>query len=218
MLETFQANQWNENFSAATAQQAINSLENGHILFFPELTFSLTPEEKYFLSPDHADPQAKNISYHAKEQKLWGVQRLTDGERLQLTSMLDRFSRYATQFIKTCYRFTVNISRLRVPASGLCKLADAKHRRAKMISVYTLMHFPPHRIKDNVFYVFLLISIRMVKIEFGVWVNPLKESLIVFYQAFKNRLLENQHSCVSCASPKVIARFTIITCLRCMTK
>jgi hypothetical protein len=101
MLQTFQARQWNESFSAPTTQQAINSLENGHILFFPELAFSLTPEENYFLSPDHADPQAKNISYHAKEQKLWGVHRLTDDERLKLTSMLDRFARYATQFIKT---------------------------------------------------------------------------------------------------------------------
>ena len=101
MLQTFEARQWNECFPESTKQQAVNCLENGQILYFPELAFSLTPDETYFLSPDHADPQAKNISYHAKDQKLWGVQRLADEQRMQLTSMLDRFSRYATQLIKT---------------------------------------------------------------------------------------------------------------------
>jgi hypothetical protein len=103
MLQSFQVNQWNENLSAATKQQAINSLEHGQILYFPDLAFALTPEETFFLSPDHADPSSKNISYSAKDQKLWGVQRLTDEQRKQLIAMLDRFSRYATLLIKNLF-------------------------------------------------------------------------------------------------------------------
>ena len=101
MLKTFSARQWDEQFSDAARQEAVDNLENGQILYFPELAFSLAPEETFFLSPEHADPHAKNISYHAQSQKLWGVQRLTDEQRLQLTHMLDRFSRYATGLIRT---------------------------------------------------------------------------------------------------------------------
>ena len=103
MLKTLEAHQWDQCFSDSAQQQAINHLEDGHILYLPQLAFTLSTEEKYFLSPDHADPHAKNISYHAENQKLWGVQRLTDMQRLQLTGMLDRFSRYATELVKTLF-------------------------------------------------------------------------------------------------------------------
>jgi hypothetical protein len=95
MLTTFSTRQWDELFPSSIQQQAITSLERGQILYFPELAFSLSAEEQPFLSPDFADPHTKNISYHPERNTLWGVQRLTDAERLRLKSMLDRFSRYA---------------------------------------------------------------------------------------------------------------------------
>lgn len=100
MLQIFSASQWDEKFSESTQQQAIHSLESGQILYFPDLTFSLAPHELQFLSPDHADPQSKNIGYHPNCHQLWGVQRLTDEQRLQLKTMLDRFSRYASTLIQ----------------------------------------------------------------------------------------------------------------------
>lgn len=100
MLQSFSTRQWDEQFTGATQQQAINELENGRILYFPELAFSLSSNETNFLSPDYADPDAKNISYHAAQNKLWGVQRLTDEERLQLKAMLERFSRYALGLVQ----------------------------------------------------------------------------------------------------------------------
>ncbi|TAK76959.1 MAG: 3-deoxy-D-manno-oct-2-ulosonic acid (Kdo) hydroxylase [Gammaproteobacteria bacterium] len=99
MLEIFATHEWNDAFSDSLRQQAIQNLEHGKILYFPALAFSLLPEEHLFLSPDIADPHAKNVSYHPTLRKLWGVQRLTDAERIQLQSMLDRFSRYAQQLI-----------------------------------------------------------------------------------------------------------------------
>ncbi len=99
MLKTFSTQQWNEHFPDSAQQQAIHSLENGHILYFPELAFSLSAEEQVFLSPDYADPHAKNISYQAAQGRLWGVQHLTDEQHAQLKTMLDRFSRYAFELI-----------------------------------------------------------------------------------------------------------------------
>lgn len=95
MLQNFNTCHWNEHFSQSEQGKAIQRLESGHILFFPELSFSLLPEEQFFLSPEHADPHVKHISYHPERNKIWGVQRLSDDQRIQLKSMLDRFTWHA---------------------------------------------------------------------------------------------------------------------------
>ena len=99
MLYTFPSRDWNEHYPDSTQQQAIRSLENGQILYFPELAFSLSPAEQKFLTTEYSDPHAKNISYHAERKKLWGVQGLTDEENLAMKAMMDRFSRYAYNLI-----------------------------------------------------------------------------------------------------------------------
>lgn len=99
MLQTFLPGEWEES-NALLQQQALKDLESGHLLFFPKMEFTILPEERFLLSPAHADPSAKNISYHPKQHKLWGVQRLTDRERIQLKSMLDRFFVYAFGLIQ----------------------------------------------------------------------------------------------------------------------
>lgn len=100
MLQTLLTRKWNEHFSSSVQDGAMQNLENGQILYFPELPFSLAPEEKYFLTANYADPQAKHISYHPEHNKLWGVQRLTDEQRIQLKSMLDRFTWHAFGLIQ----------------------------------------------------------------------------------------------------------------------
>lgn len=100
MLKTFSTKEWHETFSEQTKQQAMESIENGQVLFFPELSFDLLKEEQGFLSPEYADPHAKNISYHACQHKLWGVQHLTDVQHIKLKNMLDRFSHCAFQLIQ----------------------------------------------------------------------------------------------------------------------
>ncbi|VVC76744.1 hypothetical protein AQUSIP_20690 [Aquicella siphonis] len=100
MLQTFSTQQWNEHFPDSAQQLAIQSLENGRLLFFPKLAFPLSPEEQQFLSPEFADPHAKNISYQSESNKLWGVRNLTDSQHQQLKSMLNRFSQNAFSLIK----------------------------------------------------------------------------------------------------------------------
>lgn len=100
MLRSFLNENWNVNFSDLEKQQAISCLENGQVLFFPHLSFLLDPEERQFLSPEYADPHAKNISFLASQHKLWGVQHLTDDQHLKLKNMLDRFSQHAFKLIK----------------------------------------------------------------------------------------------------------------------
>lgn len=99
MLQTFSIRQWNESLSDATKDHAIDSLESGNILYFPELIFAVSRDENIFLTPDIADPHSKNIVYHPELNKLWGVQRLSDEQRLQLKSMLARYSQHALQLV-----------------------------------------------------------------------------------------------------------------------
>jgi len=99
MLQTVSARQWDQAFDNATQQQAIENIENGQILFLPELAFSLTPDELRFLSPNYLHPHAKNIGYHPQSHKLWGVQRLTDQQHAQMKSLMSRFAKYARRLI-----------------------------------------------------------------------------------------------------------------------
>lgn len=98
MLHTILTPEWTETFTPEVQQQAINRLETGEILYFPNLNFPLLETENDFLSPDYADPHAKNISYQPDRKTLWGVQRLNDRSRTQLKNMLDRFAWYARSF------------------------------------------------------------------------------------------------------------------------
>jgi hypothetical protein len=101
MLQTFGIKAWDECFTETTQHHAIHHLENGQILYFPQLTFTLTPKEQIFLSPEFADPRAKNISYQSDAKKLWGVQHLTDSQHEQLKSLLHRFCEQACGLVKT---------------------------------------------------------------------------------------------------------------------
>ena len=101
MLKTFTTTHWDEHFPDSTQGQAVRSLEGGQILYFPELPFILSSAEKIFLTPDFADPDAKNISYHPGQHKLWGVRGLTDQQHTQLKTLMDRFSRSAFHLLKT---------------------------------------------------------------------------------------------------------------------
>lgn len=101
MLQTFATCNWNETFSTDTQEEALENLEKGHILYFPHLRFEILPEENFFLDPKHADPHAKNISYHSSQNKLWGVQRLTDTEWIKLKILLDRFAQKTLKLVKT---------------------------------------------------------------------------------------------------------------------
>lgn len=100
MLATFDARQWDEVFSESNQQHAIQSLESGQILHFPNLPFLLSAEEKQFLTPAVADPKSKNVGYHPETNQLWGVHQLTDEQRLQLKRMMQRYANHSLKLVQ----------------------------------------------------------------------------------------------------------------------
>lgn len=138
MLETFMIRDWNEYFPDSIQEQAINSLEDGQILYFPKLSFSLLPEETYFLSPEYIDTQAKNIGYAPDQKKLWGVRYLTDPQRDQLKHLLDRFSASAFRLIQTLlprYSTQVTMGRTSLRPVEVCNRKTSYRKDDKRLHV-----------------------------------------------------------------------------------
>lgn len=100
MLQSFATTQWDAEFSESNQLDAINGLENGQVLHFPSLPFSLQDNEHAFLSPDYVDPHTKNIGYDPSSHRLWGTQQLTDEQHQQLKQMMARYSRYTHQLVQ----------------------------------------------------------------------------------------------------------------------
>ena len=65
MIETFESSTWADLFTDSNQVRAITRLEEGNLLYFPDLPFVMAEDEKVFLTPDFADPNSKNISYNA---------------------------------------------------------------------------------------------------------------------------------------------------------
>lgn len=100
MIETFESSTWADLFTDSNQVRAITRLEEGNLLYFPDLPFVMAEDEKVFLTPDFADPNSKNISYNAARHKLWGVRRLSDEERNRMKAMLHRYSQHCQTIIK----------------------------------------------------------------------------------------------------------------------
>lgn len=94
VLEKIDGASFSDTYSEASRERAMQALEGGRVLFFPQLTFSLQPDEVQFLDPRCSDGRAKNVSYDAQAEVLRGTN-LTGEERERLQAMVARFAKNA---------------------------------------------------------------------------------------------------------------------------
>ena len=99
LLEVFSTNHWHTIFTDTEKEQAITNLENGKILFFPQLAFALNNNELRFLSPDYVNPK-KNISFDKRAEKLNGALG-TLIDKKELANLLNRYAEHACFLITT---------------------------------------------------------------------------------------------------------------------
>lgn len=93
-LEVFTLKSLEKPVSKEMRQHAIKALENGNVLFFPQMPFKLKQSEKCFLSPSKTDPKSKNISYDIRTGKVKGAN--CQGEEAQrLQEMMKRYADYS---------------------------------------------------------------------------------------------------------------------------
>ncbi len=90
-IVSFPGRQWNESCTPQQQQQAMESLENGCVLFFPHLDFVFSQTEQKFLTPAWSNGTRKNISYNAATGKILGVQGDPESRR-ELAALLRRYA------------------------------------------------------------------------------------------------------------------------------
>jgi hypothetical protein len=82
---------WNQECPAEVQENALRALEEGSVLFFPQLGFSVGETEAQFLSPA-ASLKSKNISFDVRTGKLSGSS-LDEASARPLQAMMQRFAR-----------------------------------------------------------------------------------------------------------------------------
>ena len=81
---------WDQPCSAVEQENALHALEQGSVLFFPQLSFSLDKDESRFLSPAIA-AKSKNVSLDCSRGILKGSS-ANEAEQQLLQSMMQRFA------------------------------------------------------------------------------------------------------------------------------
>jgi hypothetical protein len=89
---------WDGDCSESLQQDAAPALEEGRVLFFPNLAFGIRPREKQFLNPAIVSG-AKNVVFNIATGKLGGCQ-CVGVEAEQLAMMLKRFAESAMALLE----------------------------------------------------------------------------------------------------------------------
>jgi hypothetical protein len=98
MLETLALDSWKGPYDAGLKAGAVSALEQGAVLFFPNLAFTLSEAEKPFLDARVSDGKAKNISLDHTTGKIQ-ASALTGENAALLAAMIERFGSQATQLV-----------------------------------------------------------------------------------------------------------------------
>jgi 3-deoxy-D-manno-octulosonic acid hydroxylase-like protein len=83
---------WNQQCLTAAQEHALHALEEGNVLFFPQLGFSIGETEAQFLNPSTTLANSKNISLDVGPGKLGGTG-LDDVTAQPLHAMMQRFAK-----------------------------------------------------------------------------------------------------------------------------
>ena len=135
-LEIIETNRWGGSFPEAVKSRALDALEHGKILFFPNLAFELAENRRCLLSPAMADGRAKNISLDPATGTLRGTQ-AADRERLQLQALMEDFAIAATRLVCDLFpRYAATLERARTSYRPV----EIAGRRYSALKDDTLLH------------------------------------------------------------------------------
>ncbi|CAB4244074.1 conserved protein of unknown function [Methylacidimicrobium sp. AP8] len=93
---------WTQAVPPDVQNRAIEDLEQGRVLFFPRLAFTLLPEEEAFLKPEWGAGGAKNISFERETGKIWGATG-SEAEKTALSRMLRRYADSTREFLQNLF-------------------------------------------------------------------------------------------------------------------
>lgn len=148
MLKNFDIQAWDEPIPQDLINTAVESLESGHVLYFPSLPFSFQDNEHSFLSPDKVDPKSKNISYDIRKDHLAGT-RCSEKEAIELKAMIKRYALTSRQFLE---RLIPHYSPFLIQAKTSFRPVEISGRKSSYRKDDTLLHvdsFPSNPTKGQ---------------------------------------------------------------------
>ncbi|MGD9897320.1 MAG: Kdo hydroxylase family protein [Candidatus Methylacidiphilaceae bacterium] len=93
---------WTQAIASEIQERAVESLEEGRVLYFPGLAFDLLPEEEAFLQPTWSSGGAKNISFERATGRIWGATG-NDSEKAALSRMLRRYADSTRELLQNLF-------------------------------------------------------------------------------------------------------------------
>ena len=129
MLENLPIADWNGPYDADVKARAVAALEQGAVLFFPQLPFVLKDDEKPFLDARVADGKAKNISLDHTTGKMQASS-LTGEDATRLAAMIERFGAGAASVVhallpyRTVERARTSFRPVQVKGRSYSKISD----------------------------------------------------------------------------------------------
>jgi 3-deoxy-D-manno-oct-2-ulosonic acid (Kdo) hydroxylase len=96
-LFELETTRWNDAFTAQSRRQALQALEDGQVLYFPRLGFSIADAESRFLSPVTVG-KSKNVSFDIATGKLAGSSH-RDSAAEPLRLMMARFASQSSDLL-----------------------------------------------------------------------------------------------------------------------
>lgn len=100
IIHTLEDSDWQTTFPAEAQEKATQQLEEGSVLFFPNLAFDLTPNETPLLIGTEIEAKCKNISFNPNTQKIKGT--IAKEEQLQhMMTMMSRYAIFATRLLNS---------------------------------------------------------------------------------------------------------------------
>ena len=89
---------WDQRVTATEQELAVDALERGSVLLFPQLSFSIQDDERQLLSPTVAG-HGKNVSLNPSKGSLRGSS-AKDAELQRLHNMMDRFAKSSRDLLR----------------------------------------------------------------------------------------------------------------------
>ncbi len=111
MLSTLTATSWTAPFSELEQKKALEAIENGAVIYLPQLSFQLKAAEQSLLTPTILKKHFKNVSFNPNNRSLKGV---ADSQVLQVASMMERFfqdSRHLIEQLFAPYKDSLEMGR-----------------------------------------------------------------------------------------------------------
>ncbi|MFO1206165.1 MAG: Kdo hydroxylase family protein [Burkholderiales bacterium] len=98
-LKVLRTSRWDGVAPDEAGDETVDALERGEILYFPQLPFEFTADEKPLLSPATSDGKSKNVVYDIRNDSLHGTA-LTATARETLHALMRRYAQSTTRLIE----------------------------------------------------------------------------------------------------------------------